>query len=663
MKYAKILFPQKVGQNEDILTYSIPEHLPCHKGQAVLAPIRNRAKSGLILEICEKKPDFKTRDILEILEEKPLLNDQQLILLSWISSHYFCPLHKALKLFLPKRVLERRASKRQPAEKENKIKQIPEKKLTPEQTKAFKTILDSSEKSFLLQGITGSGKTEIYARLAKHYLSQQKQVLLLLPEISLTPQMIEYFEKNIGISAAIINSKLSEVKRYQTWEKIWKNETKLIIGSRSAIFAPFQNLGLIILDEEHEYSYKQDNSPRYFTHKVAEKIQDLSPQTKIVFGSATPSVETKEKLEKTTIYLNSRIGDSTLPEIEIVDLRDEFKKKNNSIFSDRLREELTKVLAKNEQAILFLNRRGSASSIVCRDCGYTESCKDCETPLTFHSKTLEKPSLICHHCGKISTPPSSCPNCSGVNIRYLGVGTQKIEQDLLKEFPGVKVLRADKDTTSQKDGFKKIYQDFKKHKADVLIGTQMIAKGLHLPKVSLVGVILADIGLNIPDFRTAERNFQLMTQVAGRAGRSKIKGKVIIQSYNPENTSLIFTQKNDYQEFFNYERNQRKLLANPPFSELIKIVIEESSEKNAREKAEKIEDTLWSFARKLEVTKELEINTFPAYLFRLRKKYRYIVLIKMLPGQLAIQTLLENLPKEYIIDPTVKIDIDPITTS
>ena len=567
--------------------------------------------------------------------------------------------------------------------------------MTSQQQTAIKEITENSLNKFLIHGITGSGKTEIYTRLAETYIKQGKQALILVPEISLTPQIIKYFEEALQIKAAVIHSRLSEGEKQKSWLDIKDNKAKLIIGSRSSIFSPFKNLGIVIIDEEHELSYKQDNSPRYSAHKVIEKIQELNPEIKIVYGSATPSVETAEKLKDSTILLTERVNKIDLPKVEIVDLREEFKKKNYSIFSDSLKEEMLSALAKNEQIILFLNRRGSASSVVCRDCGYAEKCKICDVPMTYHEKTFSPSStegaankscsrseplnkLICHHCGQISKPPIICPVCKGTHIKYLGIGTQKIETEVKKEFPNARILRADKDTTAKKHGFEEIYTKFLNHEADILIGTQMITKGLHLPKVNLVGVILADIGINIPDFKTAERTFQLLTQVAGRAGRDKSQGKVIIQTYNPENISLVCAKTHNYAEFFKYERTQRKLLFNPPFSRLAKIMIQNEHLKRCQENTEKIHKLLNQLLSQSATTQnpktpepssEIEILSYPAYLAKLKGKYRYIILIKDksclpdLSAQPKIHNLLEKLPKEYIIDTNVKIDIDPITTT
>ncbi|MBI5754297.1 primosomal protein N', partial [Candidatus Peregrinibacteria bacterium] len=514
--YAEILIPQKIGTDKETLTYKVPENTNLELGQILKVNLRKKSVFGIVWKINNTQPSYKTLEISEIIEKRPLISIKQIELIQWMNKYYFCPIHKLIKYFIPKRVFQNKKLPKKLLKKQAKVENFSTKELSAEQSAAFSYIRTENKNKFLIHGVAGSGKTEIYAHLAKYCINNLgKQILILVPEISLTPQIIEYFEKSLGIQATIINSKISEGERQLAWESIWENESKLIIGSRSAIFAPFQKLGMIIIDEEHENSYKQDKSPRYNIHQITKKLQEQDPTLKVILGSATPSIETAEELKESTITLKEKFSKTIFPKVEIIDLRDEFKKHNHSIFSDRLREEIENTLDKKEQAILFLNRRGAASSVVCRDCGFTLKCPKCETTLTYHSKTLEKPTLICHHCGQISQVPINCPNCKGPNIRFLGIGTQKIEAEVLKAFPKAKVLRADKDTTSTKHGFREIYKKFRNQEANILIGTQMIAKGLHLPNVNLVGVILADIGLNIPDFRTEERNFQLMTQVAG----------------------------------------------------------------------------------------------------------------------------------------------------
>lgn len=657
--FAEILIPQKIGVGNDLLTYEVPSDSQAQIGMSVKVPLRNKVVFGIIWNLHHIPPSFKTLPIKELL--LPLLGPGQIKLIDWFSHYYFHPRHLLLKTFIPKRVLENKEFKGKKA-KEDQIIRSQAKNLSKEQEEALEKVKTSMENKFLIHGITGSGKTEIYTRLAAQQIEKNGQILIMVPEIALTPQNIDYFQKTLGLKAEVIHSRIAEGEKYATWKRIHSGQSKLIIGSRSAIFSPFQNLQLIIIDEEHENSYKQDTAPRYKAHTVAEKLLDIFPKCKLVLGSATPSIETATKYAESTIHLHSRIGTSTLPEIEIVDLRTEFKKGNYSIFSETLQEAIKQSLEKKEQVILFLNRRGSASSIVCRDCGFTEKCTDCDLPLTYHEKNFHKSLLICHHCGKVYTPAPTCKNCQSANIRFLGIGTERIESEVKKLFPEAKTLRADKDTTGKKDSFKKIYDSFKKQEANILIGTQMIAKGLHLPQVNLVGVIVADIGLNIPDFRSAERNFQLLTQVAGRSGRDSQSGKVIIQTYNPSNFTLLCAQKHDYEGFYKYESTQRKILKNPPFSTLAKIVIQKTQLPTCEQTAKKILNLLQQISRDKQLEKDFEINCYPAFIAKLRGKYQYFILIKALQQEHPPHDLLAFLPEEYIIDEEIKIDIDPINT-
>jgi len=758
--YAVVAFQQKIG-DQDFLTYKIPDTLlpNLRTGMLVEIPLRKAKKTGLIWEINDKEPPFKTVEISGIIGEEPLLTSSQIELIKFISEYYFTPLFKVLKLFIPAKIFkgkEMRLNKRLTAKGEK----IPTKKefktLSDDQQKVFDKIIAGIENSenttknsaeqknstkavsnskeasqvnnlendlkntnkdltenntkttrlnkFLIHGITGSGKTEIYAHLARYFLEKGKQVLILVPEISLTPQTVEYFESRIQFKAAVIHSRLSEGEKFKMWKDIKSNKKNLVIGSRSSIFSPFTNLGIIIIDEEHELSYKQDQAPRYHTHTIAEKIQELEEKRRsqenteivprilpIVLGSATPSIETAYKYRDSTLELRERIGTSQLPDISIVDMREEFKKGNKSIFSDDLNDAIERTLAQNKQVILFLNRRGSASSIVCRDCGYKLTCSECDIPMTYHARTMGHPVVICHHCGKIGKIPINCPVCAGLNIRFLGIGTERIEEETKKLFKNARILRADKDTTSHKDSFEQIYSSFKKHEADILIGTQMIAKGLHIPNVGLVGVVLADIGLNMPDFRTSERNFQLLTQVAGRAGRSNEKGQVIIQTYSPDHFALQAATTHDYNAFYQSEKSQRGILNYPPFSNLAVLSIENKNFNKAKLKAEELELKLKNFLnnpiilsqqttvnQETGLNRELtsnhqatdlksqitELTCYPAFVMKLHGKYRYRILIKSKTSE-AIQSLLKNFAQNSapkVLD-EVKIDIDPISTN
>lgn len=659
--FADILLPQKTGGKNELLTYEISADISPKLGLGVKVSLRNRAAYGIIWKLHHEKPSFRTLQITELTAPDPLLSPEQISLIDWMSNYYFHPRHLLLKTFLPLRALQNKEYKKK-NKKEEQIIRSKSRTLSEEQKSAVESIQQSTENKFLIHGITGSGKTEIYTRLAAQQIEQNHQVLIMVPEIALTPQNIDYFQKSLGVKAEVIHSKIADGEKFATWQRIKKNESKLVIGSRSAIFSPFSDLSLIIIDEEHENSYKQDTAPRYKAHTVAEKMLELYPNCKLVLGSATPSIESATKYENSTLHLHHRIGTSLLPQIQIVDLRQEFKKGNYSIFSEDLQEAMKESLEKKEQILLFLNRRGSASSIVCRDCGYTEKCTDCDLPLTYHERNFTKSILICHHCGKLYEPSVICKTCQSSHIRFLGIGTERIETDIQKLFPGVKTLRADKDTTSKKDSFKNIYQAFKNQEAQILIGTQMIAKGLHLPQVNLVGVIVADIGLNIPDFRSSERNFQLLTQVAGRAGRGSTNGKVLIQTYNPDNFTLLCAQNHDYDGFFKYEVTQRKILKNPPFSTLAKVIVQEEKLPKCEQLAEKIATTLKTLAQQKGLTEKFQINCYPAFIAKLRGKYQYYILIKALDTSTRAHDLLEFLPEEYIIDPRVKIDIDPINT-
>jgi primosomal protein N' (replication factor Y) (superfamily II helicase) len=633
--YAEIGFQRKVGER-DTLTYQVPREAT--PGSLVKVPLRNQKTHGIVLKTSEEKPSYPTKEVEEIAATN-LLTPWQLQLIFWISEYYMAPLNKVIKLFVPAKIFnDKNLRPRKTEEKE--ITKIPSLTLTKDQKEAFDKIHKSKKSLFLLHGITGSGKTEIYVQLAKKYIAQKKQVLILVPEISLTPQTVEYFEKSIGEKASVIHSRLAEGERIKAWKNIKEGETKIIIGSRSSVFAPFKNLGLIVIDEEHETSYKQEQSPRYNTKDIALKMVELIPDLKVVFGSATPLAETfaNKKIEQVT--LKERFNKTPLPKVRIADMRDELKKKNFSIFSDTLYKKIEQALKKKEQIILFLNRRGKASAIACRACGYRVTCPDCDISLTYHRQP--KPILICHHCGIIKDPPVNCPECKSHYIKHLGIGTQKVEEEVLKAFPGVRVLRADKDTTTKKHDFEKIYKDFRNHKADILVGTQMIGKGLHLPKVSLVGVVLADIGLGIPDFKSQERTFQLLTQVAGRAGRGKDQGEVVIQTYDPENLAIQAAKEHDYKKFYTQEILNRENCNYPPFSKMIKLIYSNPTEQKC------IEETA-SLAEKIGAN----TTTYPALITKKGGKYHYNILIKA-------ENPREKL-KEIEIPDGWKIDVDPIS--
>jgi primosomal protein N' (replication factor Y) len=537
--------------------------------------------------------------------------------------------------------------------------------------------------SYLLHGVTGSGKTEVYLQIVKDNMSKGLQSVLLVPEIALTTELIQHFTEHFPREISILHSKLSDRERVQSWHRIHQGETKLILGSRSALFTPWKNLGTIIVDEEHEWTYKQESSPRYHVKKVAHALAELRkdssravPSLKIILGSATPSIESyfeHSTLDSRLLTMSYRTNNAQLPPIHLIDLREEYQKKNYSMYSEKLQTSIAERLEKKEQVVLFLNKRGSSSSITCRDCGYTPNCEDCDISLTFHSKLKEfnEGGLICHYCGLFKDNIRNCPECQSVAIKYFGAGTQKAEQQLQELFPKARILRADKDTTGGKYDFKHIYHKMLDGEADILLGTQMIAKGLDLPNVTLTGVLLADIGLHIPDFRASERVFQLMTQVAGRSGRHK-PGEVIIQSYQPDHPSLQAAKNYNYEGFYQQELSNRKLLNYSPFSKSIKLIFGHENPKIAEEEAillyGKLQDVISRESRvksqgtidqaldsgpsTLDSTQAPTIELAPNYISKLHGKYLWNILIRSNNPREVLRSV--KLPKGW------KIDVDPM---
>lgn len=440
--------------------------------------------------------------------------------------------------------------------------------LTKEQQNAFEEIrscvVQGEYKTFLLHGVTGSGKTEIYLQTIAYAMSKGKEAIVLVPEISLTPQMVERFKGRFGEQVAVIHSRLSAGERYDEWRKIRQGKVKVAIGARSALFSPFQNLGIIIVDEEHESSYKQEENPKYHARDVA-IFRGQYHQAPVILGSATPTLESYARAQKGVyqlINLEERVQGRPLPKVEIVDMRSELHEGNRSMFSRVLFDKITHCLEREEQMVLFLNRRGFSTFVMCRDCGFVQQCPHCDISLTYHKVTQ---SHRCHYCGYSEKQVQQCPECESEHIRFFGTGTQKVEEELHKHFPGIRVVRMDVDTTQKKGSHERLLQNFRDQRADVLLGTQMIAKGLDFEKVTLVGVIAADSLLHLPDFRAAEKTFQLLTQVSGRAGRHQLLGEVVVQTYTPEHYSVIAAAEHNYLSFYQQEMNHRHQRGYPPY--------------------------------------------------------------------------------------------------
>lgn len=499
--------------------------------------------------------------------------------------------------------------------------------LTSDQQRAFEAISEKihahEQCTYLLHGVTGSGKTEVYLQTIEEVLNLNRQAMMLVPEIALTPQMVLRFKRRFGDEVAVLHSGLSKGERYDEWQKIRDGKARVSVGARSSVFAPFKNLGMIIIDEEHESSYKQEDYPRYHARDIAQWRSEYH-QCPLILGSATPSLESFARAEKGVyelLSLPNRVNQQALPEVEIVDMREELNSGNRSMFSNQLRDAIQQRLDNQEQIVLFLNRRGYASFMLCRDCGHVPQCPNCDISLTYHKSTDQ---LKCHYCGHQEVPPNQCPNCESEHIRQMGTGTQRVEELLQKAFQEARIIRMDVDTTSRKGAHEKLLNDFGSGKGDILLGTQMIAKGLDFPNITLVGVLNADTMLNLPDFRASERTYQLLTQVAGRAGRHEKEGQVLIQTYNPDHYAIKDVQENDYTAFFQKEMNYRKIGKYPPYFFLINFTIAHKEMKKVMEASKHIHKILLQHL----TDKALVLGPSPAALSRINNEYRFQILVK-----------------------------------
>ena len=532
------------------------------------------------------------------------------------------------------------------------------KTLTIEQENIIREYINSDDKMFLLKGVTGSGKTEVYMKLVERVLLEEKSAIILVPEIALTPQMIERFKGRFGVNVALFHSKLSDGERFDEWFRVKEGKSKVIVGARSAIFLPAKNLGLIIIDEEHENTYKSEQNPKYQTKEVAEYLSELKG-CKVILGSATPSIETYYRAltgEMKLLELNSRVDNKAMPPMKVIDMRNELKGGNKSLFSRELFIAIQERLKRKEQIILFLNRRGFSTFVSCRSCGYVFKCDECDISMTYHKNGL----LICHYCGKTKREPRECPKCHSKYVKFFGAGTQRVEEEVKKYFNNAGILRMDVDTTRDKHSYERIYNTFKNGEADILIGTQMVSKGLDFKNVTLVGILAADMSINIPDYRAAERTFQIITQVAGRAGRGDKQGEVLIQTYTPQHYSLQYAVNYDYEGFYEKEFTVRAMMKYPPFGKL--LLINGTSKK---------EDLLKNFMHKItmmikplvENCLDIEIlGPIPCMISKVKENYRWQVIIK---GEFDsyfsknIKEILYDENKNVYNDIRISMDINP----
>ena len=499
--------------------------------------------------------------------------------------------------------------------------------LTQMQRRAVEAVQGTDKTVTLLHGVTGSGKTEVYLTLIADALQKGKTALFLVPEISLTPQMLAQLRARFGSAVAILHSGLSAGERFDEWQRLREGSARIAVGARSAVFAPVENVGILVIDEEHDGSYSSETAPRYNTFDIA-FLRARYNGCKLVLGSATPSVETYKRAldgEFALVRMPDRINARPLPDVNIVDMRREVKRGNPSPFSAALRERLAATLSEGQQAILFLNRRGYSQTVLCRDCGYVAKCEQCDVSLTYHS---EENCLKCHYCGARYKMLTACPSCGGTHIYYAGTGTQRVVGDLKKLFPSARILRMDNDTTSGKEGHYRILRQFAERKADILVGTQMVAKGHDFPLVTLVGILDADMSLHFPDYRSNERTFQLVTQVAGRSGRGSERGDVVLQTYDPDNAILRFAAAYDYEGFYRHEINLRAATMFPPFALIVRVMVSSADDRAALDALRTVYERLQAVY--LSAQEEfLFFNRMHAPIKRIQGKYRYQVLMRL----------------------------------
>ena len=658
MKVAQVVLPVPINKN---FSYNLPENL---KDEDVLfkrvrVPFGTKTLTGFCIAIetdFKSNDSIKIKDIIEVLDDKPILNKESLEMGKWLSENYLCSFGEALATIVPVSLTVPKSTLK--LKKNLKSKETSNIELNSYQAKACAKIFDcidkNENKSFLLHGVTGSGKTEVYLRCIQKAIDNNKSAIFLLPEISLTPQFIDILNKKFGNIVALWHSGVTKIQKYKIFDAIKAGNIKIVVGARSAIFLPFTNLGLVIIDEEHENTYKQNNKPSYDAKEIALWRAKYNSAV-VIFGSATPSIEIyKRCLDKKIdlIEMPYRIDKKPLPNIEMVSLKT--VKGRVSVFSKKMLNAIKTALARREQVIIFLNKRGFSSSIACDNCDTLVQCPNCSISFVYH----KNPEVLkCHYCGTELKFPIKCSKCGKTHFRTIGTGTQRVEEELKKLFPHTKIFRLDADTATSKTIYSKVYEGIKNEEYSILLGTQMVTKGFDFPRVSLVCVVNADMSLYLPDFRSSERTFQLITQVAGRCGRGKIKGKVLVQTMYPENYALELAQKYDYKSFFEQELNYRKELNYPPFCNIAKITVRNADE----EKALKFTEKLYGFIDKQIMESNYYINLLgpsQSYIFKANGTYRWQLILK--GARKELKTILEKIESINIPNQTyINIELDP----
>ncbi len=696
-----------------IFDYQVPYELQdkIKIGARVLVPFATRTLEGFVLEVKQTSTTTNLKKVKTLIDETPILNQELLALGTYMAKDTLSSLMSCYQVMLPKalkakanttikkkyikvytyhplfcqltksqqEIIDRFQEKNQQTrlelkdisqarlntlvkkglleESEKEVYRLEQQEeqqvtttLTADQEKAVQTIQNTTKTTTLLHGVTGSGKTEVYMALIQQALQENKQSIMLVPEISLTPQLIKRFKQHFGTQIALLHSGLSDGEKYDEWRKIKNHQAKIVIGARSAVFAPLTEIGYIILDEEHSSSYKQDATPRYDTKQVA-LFRANYHHAKLILGSATPTLESYARALKGVyqlVTLDKRINQKPLPEVKIIDMNQEIKTTIGN-FSKPLLQAMQETLQRQEQIILLLNRRGYASVMICHECGYVQKCPNCDITLTYHKQSNF---LRCHYCGYATTFTTTCPNCHEQAMQELGSGTEKIEEQLHTLFPDVSVIRMDVDTTSKKGMHEKMINDFSTGKAKILLGTQIVAKGLDFQNVTLVGIINADTSLMLPDFHSSEITFDLLSQVAGRAGRDQKEGKVYLQTYNKDHYAIKAVQHHDYQTFFQQEMAIRKKMKYPPYYYLATIHFASKDQQLAKYEAFRCEKLLKKY-----LDKTILLGPSPATIFKKYNTYRYQLILKY-KYQENLKEVLQKLTDYYSSNQKVKLEID-----
>ncbi len=641
---------------EGEFTYLIGEHEGCQVGVRVVVPFGRRELTGFVVALKEDigEVTYEIKTLKRVVDKEPLFGEEEIELALWMSRFYLCSFGEALSTMIP----SGRVDRDPPSTIEDEMEEpVTTEMLSAEQSGAINSILESSNRLHYLYGVTGSGKSEVFLRIAEALIAKGQEVIYLVPEITLTHQLARQVSKRFEGKVAILHSGLTPSQRIAAWRKIIKGEVKLAIGARSAIFAPFKNLGLIVIDEEHENSYKSGSNPRYHARQIAQR-RATTQDALLVMGSATPSLEAWHMMEEGVVerhHLVQRVAGGIPPEISVVNMLAE-----ESLLSKKLVREMKATLDKGRQVILFLNRRGFSYFFHCRSCGYEMSCPHCSVALTFHKGPNR---MMCHYCSYNRSPITVCPECSSLDVGYGGFGTEMVEKEVQRTFPLAKIARLDTDTAGKQRDVAQLLSSFRGGEIDILLGTQMVAKGLNFPKVDLVGIVLADSGLNLPDFRSQERTFALIVQVSGRTGRFNQWGKVVVQTYRPDNMAIRMATEGDLETFYTQELAMRRETSFPPFSRLINFVIRGGNKSRVTAEIEHLRLLIETLIGMLETRDDSPsiLGVAPCPLEKIANKWRYHLVLRggRINELLQIATAVK---REFKVAPSLflEIDVDPL---